>query len=151
MVLTCTQIERFFAPLRMTSRKEGFGDFGQRSNCAQTSPRLGFAMFGFQAVEHQEPFVGVLVAIHQNSLVVLDFEDSAGDFAPLALAEPWQLLDDFGFTHETSNRKHDQREWYGQEQKESVEPQRRPEAKNQRRRSSRLRGPQVENDQARED
>jgi hypothetical protein len=57
-------------------------------------------MFSFQVVEHQEPLVGAPVAVRQNPLVILDFEDEAGNFAPLALAELGQLLDDFGFAHE---------------------------------------------------
>ncbi len=56
-------------------------------------------MFGFQVIEHQEPLVGAFVAIHQDSLVVLDLKDKAGDFAPLTLTELGELLDDFGFAH----------------------------------------------------
>ena len=40
-----------------------------------------------------------LVGIRQNSLVLLNLKNCAGDFAPLALAELGQLLDNFGFVH----------------------------------------------------
>jgi hypothetical protein len=48
---------------------------------------LGFATFSFQSVKYQEPLVGAAVVIRQNSLVVLDFKNSASDLAPLTLAE----------------------------------------------------------------
>src|ERR1043166_9233384 len=56
-------------------------------------------MSRFQVVEHQESLVRTAIAVRQNPLIVLDFEDETSDFATSALTQFGQLLDDLRLAH----------------------------------------------------
>ena len=65
----------------------------------QTSRGAGLLILGLQRVQHQEPLVGVAVAVAQHVGVLLHFKDEAGQITPFRAGEPGDLGGDFCFAH----------------------------------------------------